>query len=231
MNKLASDVVELLRRHGISIEDMPSSLNGIAKNFDRAVLCNDIYNCRVCSLCKSTQNKAPGEGPTTTSLMIIGESLGEVESQMGRPFVGPAGQLLDKMLEDACLDRSRIYITNSVKCHPPYNANPTTEQLEACASSFLKRELEIVKPKWIVAMGAIASSLFSEGTISSLRGKVIDARGAKVMFTYHPAFVIRKKDEDYDKTYNLVVEDLSQVAFELAQNNLTDCLLSDNQFN
>jgi DNA polymerase len=130
--------------------------------------------------------------------MFIGEGPGADEDEQGEPFVGQAGKLLDAMLAAAGLARGRdAYIANVVKCRPPGNRNPTLDEAAACAA-FLERQIELVKPKVIVALGKIAATRLlgdENATIGSLRGRVHDYRGIPLVVTYHPAYLLRTLPE------------------------------------
>lgn len=213
MNHLSADMIKLLESYGV-IENEDRVLESLSKNIDRAKLCREIIDCKQCPLHKSTMQKVMGEGPKE-SIMIIGDFSGEIENATGRPFSGPSGDLLDKLLDDACMDRRKIYITNAIKCHPPYGRDPEVNELESCARAFLSKELQIIKPRHIIAMGVIASSLFTTENLIQVRGKTIESKGFPVTFTYHPSYILRKKNEEYTRDYNLVVNDLCHVIMEL----------------
>lgn len=229
MNRLAADIIDVLKKYNITNVNAQTCLESISKNLDRAFLCSDIYSCKSCQLYKSTNIKALGEGPKSP-LLILGEGAGQTETDTGRPFIGPAGQLLDKIFADACVNRDKVYLTNTVKCHPPKNRNPYVEEIECCAQYF-KRELEFVKPKHILCLGSVAASMFSEKSITNLRGTTIESRGYKVSFTFHPAFILRKKGNEYTKAYNTVVDDISRVVMDLATDGFSDICVEDNIFN
>ncbi|ADI32234.1 type-4 uracil-DNA glycosylase [Staphylothermus hellenicus] len=161
-----------------------------------ARLAEEIKKCRKCTLYLSRKNAVPGEGPCNADVMFVGEAPGSKEDETGRPFVGAAGKLLMQLLELIGLKRSDVYITNVVKCRPPNNRDPTPEEIEAC-SPYLIRQIKIIKPKIIVALGRhSARFLFSRAGLkwSNMRrmhGKVFSARidgvEVKIMATYHPA--------------------------------------------
>lgn len=152
-----------------------------------------IRQCTRCPLCKSRKNVVPGMGVPKPLVMIIGEAPGAEEDQQGLPFVGAAGQLLDKMLNAIQLDRnSNCYIANILKCRPPMNRDPLPEEADSCRS-FLDAQIQILRPKMILAMGRIASQHLlktSEG-INKLRGKFYDYKGIPVLPTYHPSALLR----------------------------------------
>ena len=155
-------------------------------------LVREIRSCRKCGLSHTRTQPVPGEGPSPSSVMLVGEAPGQEEDLEGRPFVGAAGKLLDRMLAAVGLKRSEIYITNVVKCRPPGNRTPEREELEACRP-YLARQIRLVKPRAILALGAVAarSLLLTEEPLSRIRGKVHHLEGIPVVPTYHPAYLLR----------------------------------------
>ncbi|MDR0398970.1 MAG: uracil-DNA glycosylase [Endomicrobium sp.] len=161
-----------------------------------------IDSCKECSLGNSRLNAVIGVGSPTADLMFVGEGPGFDEDHKGEPFVGKAGQLLTKIIEAMGYTRENVYITNIVKCHPmidPTNPEkrsndrpPTPLEMETC-KHYLDEQIEIIKPKIIVALGASSakSLLYSEESISKIRGIVKEYKGIKLMPTYHPAALLR----------------------------------------
>jgi DNA polymerase len=151
-----------------------------------------IYRCRSCSLGSKRLQAVPGEGPPRTQIMVVGEGPGEEEDRTGRPFVGPAGELLTKMLQAIDLPREKVFIGNVVKCRPPGNRNPEPEELQTCFP-FLKEQVQIIRPRVLVALGGFAARTLSgsERKISELRGKSFTFEGRLVISTYHPAYLLR----------------------------------------
>ncbi len=168
----------------------------------------DLNNCTRCKLCAERKTIVFGEGNPKAELVFVGEGPGEQEDLQGRPFVGRAGQLLDKMIEAMGLRREQVYIANVVKCRPPGNRNPEPDEITSC-SPFLHRQLEAIKPKVIVALGkfAVQTLLQSEEKISQLRGQFVTFRGMQLMPTYHPAYLLRNPPAKKE-----VWEDLQKVA-------------------
>jgi len=154
----------------------------------------EIRTTTPCPLCHCRTNAVPGEGPIDARLCMIGEAPGEEEDKTGRPFVGRAGMFLTKVLSEAGFDRSKLFITNAVKCRPPKNRKPKAEELLACRP-FLDRQLELVRPEWICTLGAVSTSLFVEGSVTKIHGKVYpieyNGRKYKLFPTFHPAAVFR----------------------------------------
>jgi uracil-DNA glycosylase len=152
-----------------------------------------VGECRACGLCKQRKQAVFGVGSETAPWLFIGEGPGAEEDAQGDPFVGQAGKLLDSMLAAIGCRRGReVYIANVVKCRPPGNRTPTAEEAAACAP-FLDRQIELVGPKVIVALGKVAASrlLGTEASLASLRGKVHRYRDIPVVVTYHPAYLLR----------------------------------------
>ena len=154
-----------------------------------------IHECRNCILGTLRTNAVPGEGYEQPYVMVIGEGPGEDEDKTGRPFVGKAGQLLDKMLASICLDRKcNCFIANIVKCRPPHNRTPLPEEADSCIH-FLKKQIETAHPKMILAMGrtAVQNLLNTSEGINALRGKFMDYNGIPLMATYHPSALLRNE--------------------------------------
>jgi DNA polymerase len=151
-----------------------------------------IAACRKCKLCEGRTKTVPGEGPATARLVVIGEGPGRTEDETGRPFVGRAGELLTKILEAIKLPRDQVYICNIVKCRPPENRLPQYDEIAACLP-YLYRQIELVKPKVILAMGGTAaqSLLSTKQSLGALRNQVHRFRGIPVVVTYHPAALLR----------------------------------------
>jgi DNA polymerase len=154
-----------------------------------------------------------GVGNPTADLMFVGEAPGADEDLQGEPFVGRAGQLLTKIIEAINLKRSDVYIANILKCRPPGNRNPEPDEVATC-SPFLHRQIDVIRPKVIVALGSFAAKalLQSDVPISRVRGHVFDYRnGAKLIPTFHPAFLLRSPERKRD-----VWEDMKKVRALLA---------------
>ena len=151
-----------------------------------------IASCRNCFLCQGRTQTVPGEGSPQADLMFIGEGPGQVEDETGRPFVGRAGELLTQIVEAVGLRRDEVYIANAVKCRPPQNRKPLPDELEACRR-YLERQIELVRPKVIVALGATAAEtlLQARRSLAELRGRVHSYRGIPLVVTYHPAALLR----------------------------------------
>jgi len=164
-------------------------------NQKRELLCQlqqKVAQCQSCSLYLTRKTPVLGEGDVNAQLMFIGEAPGYWEDVKGRPFVGKAGQLLTNIIRAIGLSRQEVYITNIVKCRPPGNRNPKTEEIESCRN-YLLQQINIIEPKVICALGTFSaqSLLDSRLPISRLRGKFWDYHGIKLMATFHPAFLLR----------------------------------------
>jgi uracil-DNA glycosylase len=157
-----------------------------------------VSGCRACALCESRTQTVFGVGHERARLMIIGEAPGENEDRQGEPFVGQAGKLLDNMLRaiglarDATTPEQSVFICNTLKCRPPRNRNPDPAETARCAP-YLDRQIELVQPKLLLAMGRFAAQalLGTDEAIGKLRGRVHERRGMPVIVTYHPAYLLR----------------------------------------
>jgi DNA polymerase len=152
-----------------------------------------VAGCERCRLCEKRTNTVFGVGDRAADWMLIGEAPGENEDRQGEPFVGQAGKLLDNMLRSLSLARdTNVYIANVIKCRPPGNRNPEPDEVARC-EPFLQRQVALVRPKLIVALGRFAaqSLLKTDASISSLRGRVHEYEGVPVIVTYHPAYLLR----------------------------------------
>ncbi|WP_176061419.1 uracil-DNA glycosylase [Paraburkholderia sp. BCC1876] len=160
---------------------------------DWDALSERVAACESCRLCEKRTNTVFGVGDRNADWMLIGEAPGENEDRQGEPFVGQAGKLLDNMLRSLTLARdTNVYIANVIKCRPPGNRNPEPDEVARC-EPYLQRQVALVKPKLIVALGRFAaqSLLKTESSISSLRGRVHEYEGVPVIVTYHPAYLLR----------------------------------------
>ncbi|RAR60041.1 DNA polymerase [Paraburkholderia unamae] len=178
--------------------DAPGAQSNSAARDDVATLDWDalagrVASCTRCRLCEKRTNTVFGVGDREAEWMLIGEAPGENEDRQGEPFVGQAGKLLDNMLRALSLARGEnVYIANVIKCRPPGNRNPEPDEVARC-EPYLQRQVALVKPKIIVALGRFAaqSLLKTDGSIASLRGRVHEYEGVPVIVTYHPAYLLR----------------------------------------
>jgi len=151
-----------------------------------------IRACTNCRLHANRKNAVPGEGPPNAQLVVVGEGPGANEDAQGRPFVGRAGDLLNDILAAIDCPRETVYIANVVKCRPPDNRKPQGDEMDACMP-YLHRQLALIRPKVILAMGATAAEalLRTRGALGALRNRVHDYRGTPLIVTYHPAALLR----------------------------------------
>lgn len=174
----------------------------------------DVQNCTKCDLCKTRTNTVFGEGNLKAKLMFIGEGPGQQEDLQGRPFVGAAGQLLDKMIAAIGLSREDVFICNVVKCRPPYNADPKPEYAAACIP-YLREQVRFIRPKVIVCLGRIAMNhvLGETSGITRVHGKVYRRKSFCIVPTFHPAALLRDESlkrlawEDFKTIRDLLKED------------------------
>lgn len=164
----------------------------------------DCAGCRGCSLAQARHNLVFGVGNEQAEVMLIGEGPGEQEDLKGIPFVGPAGKLLDDMLEMIDLDRQKVYIANIVKCRPPRNRDPLNVEQDACAP-WLNRQIALVNPKIIVCLGRIAAMrlIREDFRITREHGQWFDRDGRRIMATYHPSALLRDLDKRPDAFMDL----------------------------
>lgn len=178
----------------LSIVSNPSDI----ATLDWGALRERVASCRACRLCEGRTQTVFGVGHPRAHCMIVGEAPGENEDLQGEPFVGAAGQLLDRMLPAIGLRRGdaspeqQVYIANTLKCRPPRNRNPEPDELARC-SAYLHRQIELVQPRVLLAMGrfAVQTLLDSSEPIGRLRGRVHRWRNVPVVVTYHPAYLLR----------------------------------------
>jgi uracil-DNA glycosylase family 4 len=178
---------------------LPAATSSAVHTMDWPALQAAVAGCRACGLCETRRHTVFGVGHPQARLMVVGEAPGEQEDLSGEPFVGAAGQLLDRMLTALGLSRGeaepgrQVFIANTLKCRPPRNRNPAPEELAAC-QPFLERQVALVQPKVILAMGkfAVQTLLGSDAPVGKLRGQVHRWRGVPLVVTYHPAYLLRQ---------------------------------------
>ncbi|KVH62048.1 DNA polymerase [Burkholderia sp. MSMB1072] len=174
-----------------AVESRPAGTPVAALDWD--ALAARVADCTLCRLCEKRTNTVFGVGDREADWMLIGEAPGENEDKQGEPFVGQAGKLLDNMLQALSLKRGdNVYIANVIKCRPPGNRNPEPDEVASC-EPYLQRQVALVKPKLIVALGRFAAQtlLKTDASIASLRGRVHAYEGVPVIVTYHPAYLLR----------------------------------------
>lgn len=187
-----------------------------------------LQHCKNCELYKTASQPVPGEGPETARLMVVGEQPGDKEDIAGRPFIGPAGQLLDECLKEAGINRDGIYLTNAVK-HFKFvprgksriHSKPSSMEIKAC-NFWLQKEAQMVNPDIILALGASAAQaiLGKSVKLNDMRGRAISLKsGRKLIVTYHPSYLLRLgSPAQVRQTRNVFIEDLSFAATYLEKN-------------
>ena len=172
---------------------------------------DELGECRRCKLWQGRKNIVFGSGNVRARLVFVGEGPGRDEDIQGLPFVGRAGQLLTKIIESIGLTRREVYIANVVKCRPPGNRNPEPDEVASC-QRFLMKQLEVIQPAVICALGKFAAQTLTCSTtpITRLRGRFHDFNGIKVMPTFHPAYLLRNPRDK-----KLVWEDMKMIRREL----------------
>lgn len=169
-----------------------------------------VQSCTRCRLCQKRTHPAFGEGNHNAEILLVGEGPGREEDLQGRPFVGPAGQLLDRMLKATGFAREDVYITNVVKCRPPNNRNPQDDEAEACLP-YLRGQYALIRPRIIVCLGSVAARhLYDrEARITRVRGQWKQKGGVWFLPTYHPAALLRdesKKREAWEDMQSLLIK-------------------------
>jgi DNA polymerase len=180
---------------GVSYDPPPRDLfatDPIAQAASLEAISSLVAQCTKCRLCEGRANTVPGEGPANARLVVVGEGPGRREDETGRPFVGAAGELLTKILAAIDLPRDQVYICNIVKCRPPENRQPLYDEIATCLP-YLHRQIELLKPKVILAMGntAAQSLLDTKQSLGAMRNRLHRFRGVPVIVTYHPAALLR----------------------------------------
>ncbi len=196
-----------LKSFGYDYYDEPRSIEKVADAQNRQLPDNldDLRKialaCHLCGLSKTRKNVVFGEGNPHAKIMFVGEGPGEMEDNTGRPFVGRAGQLLTKIIENVLeIPRSEVYIANIVKCRPPANRVPTQEEANTC-KPYLLKQIEIISPKIIVSLGATSYRYLTgelDTPISRVRGEVIDYGKYKLVPTFHPSYLLRNPSAKRD---------------------------------
>lgn len=173
----------------------------------------DMGDCRRCNLSTTRSHIVFGAGSPNAALMFVGEAPGFDEDQQGMPFVGKAGQLLTRIIQAINLTRDQVYICNVIKCRPPGNRNPAPDEILAC-SPFLNRQIALIQPDFICALGTFAAQTLLKTTqpISRLRGRFYDYNGTRLLPTFHPSYLLRNPDKKRE-----VWEDMKLLMNEMTQ--------------
>jgi uracil-DNA glycosylase family 4 len=198
---------EAIRREAISMVDRAGAPAAASAKERLIVIREDLGDCTRCKLHARRTHLVFGVGNPAADLMFVGEAPGRDEDLRGEPFVGRAGKLLTKIIESIDLRREDVYIANVIKCRPPDNRNPESEEIATC-EPFLFAQIDAINPKVIVGLGsfAVRTLLGVEVAISKVRGQVQDYRGAKFIPTFHPAYLLRSPDKKRE-----VWEDMKRV--------------------
>ena len=194
------------------LEELPTPKERrLSKSEALAALEKEFQNCQMCALGRTRTKLVFGSGNPEAQLMFVGEAPGFDEDRKGLPFVGAAGQLLTKIIQAMKLDREKVYIANCLKCRPPNNRNPLPTEMATC-NPILMRQIEIIRPKVICALGKFAAQtlLQSEQPISRLRGRFFEIHNTRVIPTFHPAYLLRNPADK-----KLVWEDMQKIMKEL----------------
>ncbi len=160
----------------------------------------EVLQCQQCKLCESRRSVVFGEGNPAAEVLFVGEAPGAVEDRSGRPFVGPSGQLLERIIEGGMgLQRDDVFIANIVKCRPPGNRDPEPDEVAQCLP-YLQRLVALLEPKAIVALGRVAAQnlLSTNEKVGSLRGRELSYAGIPVVVTYHPSYLLREPERKRD---------------------------------
>jgi uracil-DNA glycosylase family 4 len=200
-----------------AIASGPPETPGLAGEPGMDALRERILVCRKCGLSEGRTLAVPGEGNPRAALMFVGEGPGHDEDIQGRPFVGRAGQLLTKIISAMSFDRSEVFITNIVKCRPPGNRVPRSDEVEACAS-YLLAQIRAIRPRAIVTLGKSSADFFFPDAplaMTALRGAFRDWNGIPVMPTFHPSYLVRNEGNIGLK--KMVWDDMKKVMALLAE--------------
>jgi uracil-DNA glycosylase len=180
------------------------------KNDSLEKIASEVIGCPLCKLSRTRKNAVPGEGQLSAKLMFIGEAPGNTEDLKGKPFVGAAGRILDRAMHKAGIERSKVFITNVVKCRPPNNRVPEDDERTACRP-YLQRQISLVSPKIICILGSTAyTSILGGKSITASRGKIIMHEDQRYFLTVHPAAAIYNRS-----LYGIFEADLLKLSKEI----------------
>lgn len=199
LDSVASDVAPAQgHAHGTGIAAIVRERGPIGPDRGRAltVLREDVVGCTRCRLSETRTQVVFGDGTVEAEVMVVGEAPGADEDRTGVPFVGKAGRMLDLLLAAVGFPRERVYICNVLKCRPPENRDPAPDEVARCAP-YLKRQIELVQPRVILAVGRFAAQSLtrSDASMARLRGRAHEYEGVPVVATYHPAYLLRSPDQ------------------------------------
>ncbi len=198
---------EKLREYGRFLKELSGGFLTLKREERLREIAQEVSRCRRCSLYKTRKNFVPGEGNPFAEIFFVGEAPGAQEDLTGRPFVGRAGNLLTRIIKAMGYEREQVFIGNVLKCRPPSNRTPTEEEQRACFP-FLEKQIDVIKPKVLIALGRVAAvNLVGEkSSLSSLRGKIHGFKGIPVVVTYHPSYLLQRGEPKELK--KLVWEDM-----------------------
>jgi len=195
----------------------------VTEHRDLETIAQEVNQCRLCGLHQGRVKAVPGEGPVDARIMFIGEGPGYHEDRQGRPFVGPAGQLLNELLAMAGLKREEVFIGNVIKCRPPRNRDPQPDEIETCTSTYLFRQIEAINPQAIITLGRFSMALFLPGRkISDIHGKPFQIERRLVVPMIHPAAALHQPryrtqiEEDFRRVPEILQQAERQAAQEQA---------------
>lgn len=167
--------------------------------------------CTKCELHYSRKNAVPGEGPSNSEIFLIGEGPGFHENEQGRPFVGAAGKFLEELLAKTGLTREQVFITNVVKCRPPNNRDPRSDEIDTCTREHLERQIQVINPQVIVTLGRFSMALYlPNAKISDVHGQPLHVKGRFIVPMYHPAAALHQGslkpviEDDFAKLQELI---------------------------
>jgi len=169
-------------------------------------LSQEASDCRLCGLAETRKKVVFGVGDPHADLVFIGEAPGRDEDIQGEPFVGRAGQLLDRMLDAIELDRQKVYIMNTIKCRPPNNRDPKSDEVQSC-NLWFEQQLNLLQPKALCLLGRVAAQtvLETDAPLGSLRGRWHDYNGIPVWVTYHPAYLLRSPQQKHKSWHDFTI--------------------------
>jgi uracil-DNA glycosylase family 4 len=197
----------------VNMSEEPSADSAEDRRVELEVLAGRVAECTRCAALASTRTQTVfGDGPLDVDICFVGEAPGANEDATGHPFVGNAGQLLTRIINACGLKREEVYICNALKCRPPGNRTPTVEEMRNC-SEYLQRQLELVRPHFLVCLGGSATKalLSTSLSLARLRGKFHDYHGIPVVCTYHPSYLLKLDEPAKTEHKRLVWEDMKML--------------------
>jgi uracil-DNA glycosylase len=195
------------------MSEEPATESAAERRTELEVLAERVAGCTRCSALASTRTQTVfGDGPLDVDVCFVGEAPGATEDATGHPFVGNAGQLLTRIINACGFKREDVYICNTIKCRPPGNRTPTVEEMRNC-SEYLQRQLELVRPKYLVCLGGSATKALLGTSLSllRLRGKFHDYHGIPVVCTYHPSYLLKLDEPAKSEHKRMVWEDMKML--------------------